>query len=117
MVWIATFLPLHLVARVLKPGGAILATLGAAKGEDWYHEPSQGWCYSEATLKRVFDIPSVVRSNYQQYDQLFESLRGNKELKDNLASFYFNSGNNGMPWGKWDPQYQPVGIAKVKSEY
>jgi ubiquinone/menaquinone biosynthesis C-methylase UbiE len=102
--------------RVLKPGGAILATLGAAKGEDWYHEPSQGWCYSEATLRRIFDISSDAPSNYEQYDQLFKSLMDNEELKDNLASFYFNSGNNGMPWGKWDPQYQPVGMAKVKSE-
>ena len=36
------------------------------------------------------------------------------ELRDNLASFYFRSGDNGMPWGKWDPQYQPVGVCKVK---
>lgn len=102
--------------RVIKPGGAVLATLGAASGEDWFHEPSQGWCYSETTLRRIFDIPADVQSNYGQYDDLFRSLRNSNELKENLASFYFNSGTNGMPWGKWDPQYQPVGIAKVKSE-
>lgn len=102
--------------RVLKPGGALLATLGAAKGEDWFHEPSQGWCYSEATLRRIFDIPKDVQSNFDQYDQLFDALRDNRELKKNLASFYFRSGNNGMPWGEWDPKYQPVGIAKVKAE-
>ncbi len=102
--------------RVLKPGGALLATLGAAKGEDWFHEPSQGWCYSEATLRRIFDIPKDVQSNFDQYDQLFDALRDNRELKESLASFYFRSGNNGMPWGEWDPKYQPVGIAKVKAE-
>ncbi len=102
--------------RVLKPGGALLATLGAANGEDWYHEPSQGWCYSEATLRRIFDIPKDVQSNFDQYDQLFDALRDNRELKENLASFYFRSGDNGMPWGEWDPKYQPVGIVKIKAE-
>ena len=27
-----------------------------------------------------------------------------------LADFYFRSGDNGMPWGNWDPQYMPVGV-------
>ena len=36
-------------------------------------------------------------------------------VRDNLARFYFQSGDNGMPWGKWDPQYQSVGVRKIKS--
>jgi SAM-dependent methyltransferase len=100
--------------RILKPGCALLATLGAAKEGDWYHEPSSGWCYSEATLRRMFNISSSVPSNYDQYDHLFADLRNDDELRDNLASFYFRSGDNGMPWGNWDPKYQPVGICKVK---
>jgi hypothetical protein len=43
-----------------------------------------------------------------------EKLRACTELRENLASFYFRSGENGMPWGKWDPQYQSVGVLKVK---
>jgi SAM-dependent methyltransferase len=101
--------------RVLKPGRAILATLGAAKEEDWFHEASQGWCYTETTLRKVFQISPDVKTNFDQYDRLFENLRENKELKDNLASFYFRSDKNGMPWGKWDPKYQPVGICKLKT--
>lgn len=100
--------------RVLRPGGRITATLGASGGEDWYHEPSQGWCYSEATLRRVFQLPDDVTSNYQRYGELLRTLRGNAELRDNLAGLYFKSGNNGMPWGRWDPQYQSVGVCKVK---
>jgi SAM-dependent methyltransferase len=100
--------------RVLKPGGSILASLGAAKNGDWFHEPSQGWCYSEQTLRRVFDFSPEVPSNFSQYDQLFNDLLRNRELKVNLASFYFKSGDNGMPWGKWNPEYQPVGICKRK---
>lgn len=104
------------IMRVLKPGGALFATLAATKDIDWYHEPSGGWCYSEATLRRIFAIPSEVRSNYSQFDQLFEQLKVSDELRNNLASFYFRSGDNGMPWGIWDPQYQPVGICKIKQE-
>jgi ubiquinone/menaquinone biosynthesis C-methylase UbiE len=102
--------------RVIKPGGLLLATLGASRDEDWFHEPSSGWCYSEASLRRIFDLPETASSNYGRYDSLLLALRECAELRDNLAKFYFASGNNGMPWGKWDPQYQPVGVCKVKPD-
>ena len=101
--------------RVLKPGGLLLATLGASRDEDWFHQPSQGWCYTEATLRRIFRLTDGVPSNYDCYDELLASLRECAELRDNLAEFYYHSGDNGMPWGKWDPQYQPVGVCKIKS--
>jgi ubiquinone/menaquinone biosynthesis C-methylase UbiE len=100
--------------RVLKPGGRLLATLGAAREQDWFHDPSKGWCYSENTLRQVFGLSLRVPSNYDRYDDLFAELRNCAELRDNLASFYRKSGDNGMPWGVWDPQYQPVGVCKVK---
>jgi len=100
--------------RVLKPGSPLLATLGAAKDEDWLHEPSKGWCYSEGSLRRAFDFSDGVPSNYADYDELMAELTNCKALRENLASFYFRSGDNGMPWGVWDPQYQPVGVCKIK---
>ena len=100
--------------RILKPGGRIIATLGAAKDEDWLHEPSHGWCYTEATLREIFDLPDECQSNYDSYDELFELLRDCRELRGNLADFYYQSGKNGMPRGVWDPQYQPVGVIKSK---
>jgi len=100
--------------RVLKPGGGLLATLGASRDADWFHEPSKGWCYSEQTLKRIFQLPDDAPSNYPNYDTLFEKLVNNQELKQDLASFYAKSGDNGMPWGKWNPEYQPVGVCKRK---
>lgn len=102
--------------RVLKPGGKLVATLGAAKEKDWFHEPSHGWCYTETTLRDLFELDSDCVSNYKQYDDLFASLRDSAKLRENLAEFYFKSGNNGMPWGVWDPQYQSVGVVKVKSQ-
>ena len=100
--------------RVLKPGCALFATLGAARDRDWFHAPSNGWCYSEGTLRDIFNLSPNTKSNYDQYDHLFKALQNNKELLENLAAFYFNSGDNGMPWGNWDPQYQPVGVRKIK---
>lgn len=102
--------------RVLKPGGPLLATLGAARDADWFHEPSQGWCYAEASLRRVFGLSPEAPSNFARFDELFEQLRNCRELRENLAKFYFRSGDNGMPWGKWDPCYQPVGICKIKQD-
>ena len=100
--------------RVLKPGGLLVATLCAAKEQDWYHEPSRGWCYTADSLRKRFDLSKNTPDNYDRYDELFEALRNCTELSDNLATFYASSGDNGMPWGLWDPQYQPVGVCKIK---
>lgn len=100
--------------RVLRSGGMLLATLGAARKTDWFHEPSQGWCYTADSLRRLFELPPETSDNYADFDRLFAALQNCAELRDNLASFYARSGDNGMPWGKWDPQYQPVGVIKIK---
>ena len=100
--------------RVIKPGGRLVATLAAAKDGDWFHHPSKGWCYTETSLRKLFDLPDDCPSNYDRHDELFEALRNCAELRDNLAGFYYRSGDNGMPWGVWDPKYQPVGVVKVK---
>jgi SAM-dependent methyltransferase len=96
--------------RVLKPGGTIAVTTSAARDEDWFHEPSKGWCFTEKTLQDDFNLNSSFTSNYDRYDELFEKLRSCDRLRGYLADIYFKSGNNGMPWGVWDPKYQPVGI-------
>jgi SAM-dependent methyltransferase len=101
--------------RVLKPGGMLLATLGAARDQDWFHLPSHGWNFTESSLRKIFDLSLDASSNYSRYDELFNLLKECAELRDGLASFYSRSGDNGMPWGRWDPQYQPVGICKVKN--
>ena len=101
--------------RVLKPGAPLLATLVASSGQDWWHAPSSAWCYSPASLRRIFELPDTTPDNYGNHAELFEKLVNNTELRNGLAKFYYKSGENGMPWGKWDPRYQPVGVCKVKS--
>ncbi len=100
--------------RVLKPGGKLVATLCAGNGKDWFHKPSQGWCYMDSTLIKLFRLPADTPSNYDEYDRLMDKLENNQELRNSLAMSYYRSQLNGMPGGKWDPQYQPVGIVKVK---
>jgi len=100
--------------RVLKPGAPLFATLVASSAQDWWHAPSHAWCYSAESLRRIFDLSDEIPDNYAHYAELFEKLVNNAELRDGLAKFYFKSGENGMPWGKWDPRYQPVGVCKIK---
>jgi SAM-dependent methyltransferase len=99
--------------RLLRPGGVLLATLGASASEDWYHEPSRGWCYSRRSLSRAFLIP-VGADPYPDYDSVLNELRESTELRTGLSNLYFRSGENGMPWGIWDPRYVPVGVACTK---
>ncbi len=61
------------IMRVLKPGGALLATLTAGRDQDWWHVPSNGWCYTETSLRRIFDLPESVPSNYDRYDDMFRA--------------------------------------------
>lgn len=100
--------------RVLKPGGPLLATLCAARDHDWYHQPSSGWCYTDTSLRRLFSLSPQAPSNYSSHAELFERLKNCAELKDNLARFYSHSDQTGMPGGVWNPEYQPVGVVKIK---
>ncbi|OGO38365.1 MAG: hypothetical protein A2W35_03910 [Chloroflexi bacterium RBG_16_57_11] len=100
--------------RVLKPGGVLLATLTARVDQDWWHEASSGWCYTDHSLRQLFDLSPDAPSNYERYDELFAALKNCAELREGLASFYFSSDEKGMPGGVWDPQYQPVGVYKIK---
>jgi len=102
--------------RVLKPGGRMFATVAATKEVDFWHEPSGGWCLTEGTLRNVFHLGWETPSNFSTFDDRFAELVACSELRNRLAQFYFDSGENGMPWGIWDPRYQPVGILKVKPE-
>ena len=101
--------------RVLKPGGKLLATLTAGRDQDWWHTASSGWCYTDTSLRRLFMLPPETSSNYEHYDELFARLKDSRELRDNLARFYYQSSDKGMPKGVWNPEYQPVGVCKIKN--
>lgn len=101
--------------RVLKPGRKMLLTLSATDKQDWFHEESRGWCFTEETLADIFDLCNY-QSNYYLYPEIFNKLENGKGLRETLAPVYYKSGNNGMPWGKWAPKYQPVGVIKNNND-
>ncbi len=68
--------------------------------------PAQAQTAGHEDCKRVINM---------SWDELLKDLRSCDKLKNNLADFYFKSDRNGMPWGRWDPKYQSVGVVKTKS--
>jgi len=101
--------------RILKPCGTMIITTSATNKEDWYHEQSKGWCFSEETLENIFDS-KWAESNFIDFDIIFNDIKNSNELQLRLSDFYYKSGDNGMPWGKWDPKYIPVGVIKWKNK-
>jgi hypothetical protein len=100
--------------RVLKPGGCVIATAGAAKERDWFHEPSQGWCLTKRTLRRVFALPDDCPPSFAGYDAVFDGAKTCETLRVDLGGSYFLSGDDGMPWGVWDPKYLSAGAMRTK---
>jgi len=101
--------------RVLRTGGALIATLAASRDEDWFHADSHSQCYTDITLRNLFKLPSEAPSNYSVYNELMQGVRDCSELRDGLSYHYYLSGKNGMPWGRWKPVYLPVGVVRVKT--
>lgn len=94
--------------RLLAPDGRLAITTSAsATNLSWYHEPSHGWCFSPDDLQTVF---GAVPAGGPSADVVLGRYQENRYLRTHLARFYRRSGKNGMPWGRWDPKYVPVGI-------
>ena len=100
--------------RVVRPGGKIIITTNAASESDWYHAPSKAWCFSERMIKELFALDASVPSNWSAYSQLLSKFRNSNELQRRMSPAYKLSGENGMPWGIWDPKYLPVGLLMIK---
>lgn len=97
------------IRRVLKPDAQWAVTTSATdSAETIYHEPSLSQCFSEDDLKRLF---AAGPANSQRPTSILQKYQNCTYLQTHLASFYKSSGKNGMPWGKWDPQYIPVGLS------
>lgn len=98
------------ISRVLTSNASwAITTSGTDQATSWLHEPSQGWCYSEADLESRF---GAVSARAQNPAQVLERYRACVYLKDHLAGFYRRGANNGMPLGVWDPKYIPVGLSR-----
>lgn len=109
------------VERVVRPGGQILHTVSAVSDNvgsnqeesgGAFHPPSYSWLLDEAGLCEVYGLEAPA-SNFDRREELRSALRDSRFLRRWLSLFYYESDRNGMPWGVWDPQYLPVGVAKT----
>jgi SAM-dependent methyltransferase len=99
---------LNELGRVLKPQALMAITTSAADSkETWFHEPSKGNCFSPKDLASLFHSQNVSELSAIE---ILEKYRKSNYLRNNLPAFYHASGNNGMPWGEWNPSYVPVGL-------
>jgi SAM-dependent methyltransferase len=96
------------LARLTRPGGGWAITTSGSDRETWFHEPSKGLCFGCADLARLF---RAVPSGALSAQAALEAYRQCDLLRERLTRFYFESGDNGMPWGVWDPRYVPVGLS------
>jgi SAM-dependent methyltransferase len=98
------------IERVVRPGGKwAVTTSGTERAGTWYHVPSQGYCFSQDDLGRLFGARPL---NDASPADILGKYRDSRYLKENLAFQYRLSGKNGMPWGRWNPSYVPVGLAR-----
>jgi len=99
------------ITRICKPRAKVAITTSATEQEHtWFHHPSKGYCFSEQDLKTIFS--TFPKDTNIPAAEAIERYRSCIYLKNNIARFYEKSGDNGMPWGKWDPQYIPVGLVQ-----
>jgi 2-polyprenyl-3-methyl-5-hydroxy-6-metoxy-1,4-benzoquinol methylase len=102
------------LGRVLKPGGTMLITLPASRDRDWFLDSAYAWCLTDETIRNIFELSSETPSNYGEFNAILNEIKGSTTLRRNVSSSYYLSPKSGMPWGKWDPKYLPVGIIKTK---
>lgn len=101
--------------RILNPNGIMAITLSAARDDDWFSETAQGWCFAAATLRDLMDVSIDDLFSADDYDRVMAGLQPSQALIKRMSSSHFISGENGMPWGQWDPKYVPVGIVKTRN--
>jgi hypothetical protein len=92
----------------------MIVTLPASQKEDWFFDPAYSWCFTDTTIKEIFLLSENTSSNYNQYETILEEINTSSLLKSNLSWRYYLSSKSGMPLGKWNPQYIPVGVVKGK---
>ena len=102
------------LSRVLKSKGKMYLTISTAL-EDFFHEASYSWVLNEESIVNTYRLKDNYGSNFNRYDEIFSEICQSKRLQQWLASFYYHGDKNGMPYGKWEPAYQPLGVLKVNS--
>ncbi len=104
-------------SRVMKADASLILTTNASgTKKDWFHEPSQGWCFSLSTLAGWFNEQSSSERCFTNFNSILADYQNNKFLRQRLADFHFYSEKSGMPKGVWNPAYIPVGVVARRND-
>ncbi|EKD87631.1 MAG: hypothetical protein ACD_35C00310G0005 [uncultured bacterium] len=103
-------LALNEFRRVLKTNQPIILTTSASKSDDWFHQPSAGWCFSYETLAEVFRLAEKTVNEFSDYDEMLYEYKHNSFILKHLASIYKVKNEPGKQPETWEPSYLPVGI-------
>jgi len=98
--------------RVLVPNGSMHITVSAAE-KSFFHESSHSWILDEEDIIKHYELVKIAESNFSEFKSIFAGIKSSERLSSWLSYAYYRSDKNGMPWGKWNPAYQPVGISKI----
>ncbi len=103
--------------RVMRSDAPLILTTNASGTQkDWFHKPSQGWCFSLATLSAWFDDSSSQVRHFSNFNRVLADYQNNEFLQKRLSRAYFFSSENGMPNGIWNPVYIPAGVVARRSD-
>ena len=97
------------LTRILKEGGQQLLTISVADKEQ-YHQESNSYLLNREGVQDTYKLDSDTCRDFDSYEDIFSEFFNDERLKRWMPYIYFQGGNNGMPWGKWDPKYLPAGI-------
>jgi ubiquinone/menaquinone biosynthesis C-methylase UbiE len=99
--------------RILKPNSSMFITTSVTNDVCVFDNPTKGYFYDERTLVSIFNLDEYS-SNFNSYSEIFDHINKNKFLKKMIPFNYKKTPNCGMPYGKWNIRYLPVGITKIK---
>jgi len=98
--------------RVVKKGNPLLITTsGTGKNKDWFHEKTQGWCYTEKSLKKIAGDDSIIQFNYNTVE---ENILNSSTWRSRIDPYYSKDSNSEFFRMKMNSlPYLPVGISIV----
>ena len=99
------------VRNVSSVGVPCFLSTSAARNETWFHEPSSGWCFGREMIDSLVGAPPA-EDWVSEYDATMSSIVESDYLRSNIPSYYYGNPNCGLPYGRWDPTYVPIGLSK-----
>lgn len=101
--------------RVLRDKGKMFITTSAAETEDWYYQNAQGWCLTNKTLSKWFDVPQIDESGLS-FGEILHRLKCSRIIKKRISSAYKYDRKSSVPLGDLSKvPYIPVGVLKTKT--